>query len=154
MYDIGLSQETRQEMFESLRHLFADSYAVYLKTQGFHWNVQGTSFRALHPWLEEQYKSLAEDVDNLAERLLQLGFHAPASFSELANLTQIKEQKDFSDSKKMLQLLMDDHALLIREARDIDNRASERGDDATCSLLDAFIQDHEKLLWMVGKMLA
>ncbi|MFZ4068362.1 MAG: ferritin-like domain-containing protein, partial [Phenylobacterium sp.] len=35
-----------------MTRVLADAYAVYLKTHGYHWNVRGPEFFALHNLLE------------------------------------------------------------------------------------------------------
>ncbi len=47
-------QGTRTETAAALAHLLADSYVIYLKTQGFHWNVVGPQFEPLHELFQEQ----------------------------------------------------------------------------------------------------
>lgn len=154
MEDIGIEFADRQRIADELAHLFADIYAVYLKTQGFHWNVKGCSFYTLHVQLEKQYDVLVEYVDRFAERLVQLGFAAPATFSSLANLTQIEEIQDFSDTREMVRRLIRDHATLIRSARALSGKASDVRDNGTCALLDGFIEGEEKILWMMEKFAA
>lgn len=41
-------QGARTETAAALARLLADSYVIYLKTQGFHWNVVGPQFEPLH----------------------------------------------------------------------------------------------------------
>ena len=44
----GIDQAKRAELARSITGFLADTYALYLKTQGFHWNVTGLHFQALH----------------------------------------------------------------------------------------------------------
>ena len=37
---------------EALKKVLADSYALYLKTQNYHWNVEGPNFKSLHELFE------------------------------------------------------------------------------------------------------
>mgnify|MGYP003380460985 CR=1 FL=1 len=53
--DIGISDKDRERIAKGLSHLLADSYALYLKTHGFHWNVTGPMFNTLHLMFMEQY---------------------------------------------------------------------------------------------------
>ena len=46
--------------------LLADTYALYLKTQNYHWHVKGTQFKSLHELFERQYMELAAAVDEIA----------------------------------------------------------------------------------------
>jgi starvation-inducible DNA-binding protein len=56
----------KKEIAGGLSHVLADSYALYLKTHNFHWNVEGPRFRDLHLMFEEQYTELAGAVDRIA----------------------------------------------------------------------------------------
>jgi len=44
------------DVFKKLQVLLADTYALYLKTQNYHWHVQGIRFQSLHTLFEEQYQ--------------------------------------------------------------------------------------------------
>ena len=62
-------QAARQQIAASLSKLLADTYTLYVKTQGFHWNVTGPRFHDLHKLFEEQYNELADANDEIAERI-------------------------------------------------------------------------------------
>ncbi|MCP4508329.1 MAG: DNA starvation/stationary phase protection protein, partial [Fuerstiella sp.] len=54
---------------DALNNFLADTYALYLQTQNFHWNVAGPHFHPLQLMCEEQYGQPAVAVDGIAERL-------------------------------------------------------------------------------------
>ncbi len=62
-----------KSMVESLKVLLIESYALYFKTQNYHWNVEGPEFASLHLLFEEQYQDLAESIDTTAELIRGLG---------------------------------------------------------------------------------
>ena len=47
-----------ESLAKSLKHVLADTYAIYLKTQNYHWNVEGPHFRSLHLMFEDHYDDL------------------------------------------------------------------------------------------------
>ena len=67
--DIGIPQEDRQKIAQSLSVFLADAYTLYLKTHNFHWNVTGPMFNALHNMFEEQYTEQWNALDDVAERI-------------------------------------------------------------------------------------
>ena len=99
MTDYRNDRAAREEIAASLSRLLADSYTLYLKTQGFHWNVTGPRFYDLHKLFEEQYGALAEANDEIAERIRALGVAAPASYSAFARLAGIQEQPRVPDGR-------------------------------------------------------
>ena len=89
--DIGLSQEQRSTIADGLGRLLADTYVLYGKTHGFHWNVTGPMFNTLHLMFMVQYTELWTALDEIAERIRALGLMAPHGGSTLAALSSITE---------------------------------------------------------------
>jgi len=71
--DIGLEDESLKDCVEKTSVILAGTYALYLKTQYYHWNVVGAEFYNLHKMFEEQYEELRDAVDDIAERIRTLG---------------------------------------------------------------------------------
>ena len=86
----GIAAEDRAAIAESLSRLLADTYTLYLKTHGFHWNVTGPMFRSLHLMFEEEYIELGAAVDQIAEILgSSVGAVKANFFHALANLKKL-----------------------------------------------------------------
>ena len=75
--DIGISQDQRQQIADGLGRLLADTWVLYGKTHGFHWNVTGPMFNSLHGMFDTQYNELWDSLDEIAERIRALGMPAP-----------------------------------------------------------------------------
>lgn len=73
----------------ALQAVLADSYSLYLKTQNYHWNVEGQHFRSLHLMFEEQYNDLFAANDEIAERIRALGEKVDGSYEGFAKRTKI-----------------------------------------------------------------
>ena len=135
---------------EKLFVIFADLYAVYLKTQSYHWHVQGPEFKALHQLFEEQYRDLAEEVDILAERIRTIGEIVPASFEDFNTLKTVSNPNAQLSSDAMVGELHHDHGILIEGFKDALNGSQQANDEGTVALLSEFIAKHEKTRWMLG----
>lgn len=138
-----------QKVADELKHFLADTYALYLKTQNFHWNVKGADFYSLHKMFEEQYLELAEAVDEIAERLRAIGSYTPASFSQFAQLTSIEEEKEEVAAKEMLQKLAKDHESMAQSALHMIPKAQKAHDEGTADLLIQRSKVHDKFAWML-----
>lgn len=149
----GLNKAERTTVAAELGKVLADTYAVYLKTHGYHWNVRGPEFFSLHSLLEEQYREIWAAVDEIAERIRALGELAPQGYATFANLTSIKDGDPEKDAPAMLTELMKDHETLIATARDALKAADDEGDDVTVDLLTARLAAHEKSTWMLRSTL-
>jgi starvation-inducible DNA-binding protein len=149
----GMNDKNRKSVSEGLTGLLADTYAVYLKTQNFHWNIAGTEFYSLHVLLEKQYTEMAEAIDEIAERIRALGFHAPGSFSSFKKLTSIPEEEKVPSAKTMIQKLIQGHEILVQHARKLAQVAEKEQDPATVDLMGRRLNAHEKFLWMLRSQL-
>lgn len=143
-----MTEQGRKKIAEELRHYLADSYSVYLKTQNFHWNVKGPNFFALHLMFEKQYEELAAAADEIAERIVALGFYVHASFSDFKKCCITEAFKPIP-AKKMIEQLVSDHEAVIFCARKIATLAEEEKDQATVDLMARRLGSHEKMAWML-----
>ena len=147
--NIGIAEPARKEIASKLERLLADTYTLYLKSQNYHWNVEGTMFRSLHLMFEEHYVELRDAVDEIAERIRALGYVAPASYSAFGDLTQISDGTGTEDALTMVAELASGHETAARTARIVVAAAEEAGDVATADLATVRIDTHEKTAWML-----
>ena len=103
---------TNQPVIEGLKNVLADSYALYLKTQNYHWNVEGPHFKPLHVLFEEQYTDLATAIDEVAELIRGLGAKAPGTWGAYEALTNIKDGDENASADAMVKALAEDQAVI------------------------------------------
>jgi starvation-inducible DNA-binding protein len=144
------NQQLFHKVADELTHLLADTYALYLKTQNFHWNVTGPLFPQLHLLFESQYEELAEAVDVIAERIRALGSFAPASFSEFQKLSSLKEATGAHPSaEQMVKTLLKDHETISQHLHIIFEKAEQANDQGTLDMITERMRAHEKTAWML-----
>lgn len=151
--DIGISRKDRESIAKNLSKLLADTYSLYLKTHGFHWNVSGPMFNTLHLMFETQYNELWTAADLIAERMRALDVVAPASYTQFGKLTSITEETGVPDWKAMTQQLVDGHETATRTAREVFKLADKANDQPTADLATQRMQQHEKTAWMLRSLL-
>ncbi len=147
--DTGIKKADRGAVAGELTKVLADSYAVYLKTHGYHWNVRGPEFFSYHNLLELQYRELWAALDLIAERIRQLGEFAPQGYATFANLTSIKDGDPETEAQGMIAELMRDHETVIATLRGAMSVAQDGGDDTSVDLLTQRLAAHEKAAWML-----
>jgi starvation-inducible DNA-binding protein len=150
--DAGMS--SRSDTAEGLSRLLADTFTLYLKTHGFHWNVTGPLFHSLHALFEEQYRELWLATDAIAERIRALGFAAPGGYGDLSKLARVGEADGVPGANAMLRQLVRDHETAARTARQALVAAEEGCDAPTADLVTHRIGAHEKAAWMLRCLLA
>jgi len=147
--NIGLDKTIRQQLSQQLNLLLADTYVLYTKTQNFHWNIVDPRFYFLHLFLEELYKELAEDIDELAERIRMLGGRSPGTLKQFLDMTSLKETVKELSGNEMLQKLLSDHESLCCLVREKIELTGQLDDEGTKDLLIKKLRFHEKSAWML-----
>ncbi|MCC7088833.1 MAG: DNA starvation/stationary phase protection protein [Chloroflexi bacterium] len=151
--DIGIDAASREDIAGGLSRVLADTYTLYLKSHNFHWNVTGPMFQTLHLMFEQHYSELALAVDELAERIRALGFPAPGTYRQFAELASIKEDAGVPAATDMIRLLVAGHETVARTAREVFKVAEAANDQPTLDLLTQRMQVHEKTAWMLRSLL-
>lgn len=152
--DTGFTEEQRTNVAQELSKVLADSYAIYLKTHGYHWNVRGPEFFSLHGLFQQQYTEIWAALDDIAERIRALGELAPQSGSAFGNLTSISDGSGDKSAQEMLAELVRDHGTVIKTARNALKAAEEAGDEASVDLMTQRLAAHEKAAWMLRSSLS
>ena len=151
---IGLDTVQSQALAAELNRLLASYQILYMNVRGFHWNIRGNQFFELHLKFEEIYNDLLLKVDALAERILTLDGVPMHSFSDYLKVSAIPEQKGLHDGRACVESLLESFRELLVAQRRILGQAAEAGDEGTASILSDYVQQQEKLVWMLRAYLA
>jgi len=150
---IGLDATRSKQLAEQLNILLANYQVFYINARGFHWNFTGEKFFELHAKFEELYNDLLVKVDEIAERILTLGYTPLHTFTDYTRVSTIRETKNISEGKQAMQNVLDSFSNLITLERDILELASEATDEGTNALMSDYIREQEKLVWMYSAYL-
>lgn len=136
-------------VISSLEQVLADTFVLYFKTHGFHWNVEGRKFNDLHAMFMEQYTEMWEAIDEIAERLRALDSYAASSLKDILEATSLSEASIGLNDMEMVAQLAQDHASLAATLKTGIKAAVDNHDDATAGLLTDRLSLHEKTAWML-----
>lgn len=141
------------KMHDILRNILNHQYALYLKTQNYHWNIEGENFVSLHELFESQYKSLSEFIDTTAEHIRSLGFKVIASFDAFLIECRITKGNENFNSTEMLQDLIQSHNT-VEELLKMAVLESAKVDDFVVNdYLIECLTFHRKAIWMLSSSL-
>ena len=154
--NIGIADKNRKAVTVELTKLLADEFLLYTKTRNAHWNIEGKDFHSVHIFFESQYEQLDEVMDNVAERIRQLGHYAPATLKEFLSLTHLTEKLGGkNNSQGFIKELLADHESIIIFLRENVNRfADDFKDTGTSDFITGLMEQHEKMAWMLRSHLA
>ena len=150
---IGLEKADMSAIIAKLNGLLSSYHMYYINVRGYHWNVKGEHFFTLHPKFEELYTALQVQIDEIAERILTLGGTPLHAYSDFAQHTSICEDKDVSDGKTCVKGVITGLQTLIAEQRQVSTVASDADDQGSADLVDTYVQEQEKLVWMYNAFL-
>ena len=150
---IGLEKADMSEVIAQLNNLLSTYHVFYLNVRGYHWNVKGEHFFTLHPKFEELYTSLQLQIDEIAERILTLGGTPLHAYSDFVQHTSIEENKNVKDGNACVKGVVTGLQALITEQRKVSALAADSEDQGTADLVDAYVQEQEKLIWMYNAFL-
>ena len=146
----SLGAEATRDISGALNALLADFFALYMKTKNFHWHISGPHFRDYHLLLDEQADQIYATTDPIAERVRKLGGTTLHSIGHIARLQRVADNDaEFVTPLDMLAELREDNATLTDRMREVHGVCDERGDVATASLLEVWIDEAERRAWFL-----
>ncbi|MBL3642574.1 DNA starvation/stationary phase protection protein [Bacillus sp. RHFB] len=126
----------------------ANFSVLYTKIHNYHWFVNGPHFFELHQKLEELYKEVTSNYDELAERLLAIGEKPVATLKEYMELTTIDEATGNENTEDMVQSVISDFEKLSEEFLEI-IEVAEQEDPVTADMLTGMKKSLNKHAWML-----
>ncbi|QOY87765.1 Dps family protein [Paludibaculum fermentans] len=150
---LGFSEHAVSEISETLRHLLADVFSLYMKTKSFHWHMTGRHFRDYHLLLDEQAAQIYAITDDIAERARKLGGTSLRSIGDVARHQRLRDN-DRGDltAREMLTELREDNSLLANLLRDAHEVCEKHDDVATTSMIEVWIDQAERRAWFLREI--
>lgn len=152
--EIGLNQMKSKELANQLNDLLANYQLFYMNVRGFHWNIKGDKFFELHLKFEELYDDLILKIDELAERVLTLGFQPLHTFEDYLKVGKILPVKNLTAGRNCVENILDSFKIILEKQRAILALANECDDEGTSAQMSDYIRAQEKLVWMYKSSIA
>ncbi len=150
---IGLDSDKTKKLADKLNTLLANYSVFYQNTRGYHWNIKGDTFFELHVKFEELYNDLIVKIDEVAERILTLGYTPEHQYSDYVKVSEILESTKVSDGKKAVSNILDSFKVTLKLQREILDLSDKADDEGTNALMSDYIREQEKLVWMYASYL-
>lgn len=112
---------------DNLKVLLASTQSFAIKSQNFHWNVEGSNFPQYHEFFNTLYDDVSETIDPIAEYIRILGHYTPGSLTRYAELSIIQDQTKIPRAELMfVESLQDCEAMLQLVTAMFDEAANEK----------------------------
>lgn len=142
------------DIIKDLNSFLSNLNVFYRKLQNYHWNIIGKDFFVIHTKLEEYYDSINEQIDEIAEHILMINGEPFGTMKDYLDNTSIQEAKNEKvRDQEVFQTIMKDYELLLQNVTNIKKKAEEQTNYLTSALMDNYISDYTKTLWMLRQMM-
>ena len=138
-----------EKLVELMKSLLADVAAYKIKTQYYHWNVEGPDFVQYHGLFSDVYTAADGDIDIVAEHIRALDAYAPGSLKRFAELTTITDEDTIPAAIEMVNRTYQDNQKIIASAKAAHAAAEELGQFGIINFLEGLIDAYEKQAWML-----
>lgn len=137
------------KIINHLKNILADTYALVIKTQNYHWNVTGPHFIDYHEFFGSQYEEMFEAIDLIAEHIRALDAPVEASFKFFDKKQSIGDGKHTAAASAMLKDLLKSHESILKNLYKGIDITDEFSDEATKDLFIERVRAHQKHAWML-----
>jgi starvation-inducible DNA-binding protein len=152
MYDtkIDLAADLRTKVVKLLNERLADAIDLGAQTKHAHWNVKGPNFIALHELFDKVAENVEDHIDELAERITQLGGTAHGTVAAVAKTTSLKPYpEEITEGVAHVEALSSALADFGKKVRAGIATTDDWGDADTADLLTGISRDVDKYLWFL-----
>jgi starvation-inducible DNA-binding protein len=137
------------ELVQAMKKSLADTFAFYLKAQGFHWNVEGPNFPQYHALFDTIYNEVYGSIDQFAEEIRSLDAYAPASFARFSELTSLEDEIQILNAQGMLAKLLADNDVVLASLEQAYELAEVAHNHGLSNFLAERQDAHKKHAWML-----
>jgi len=144
-----ISDEARVATCNALQACLTDMIDLALLLKQAHWNLVGRSFRSIHLQLDEIIEDVRAGVDEVAERMSQLGVAPDGRSQTVSQTTRLARYPEgFVNDDATVSQTADALATTVEGLREARSK-TEEPDPVTEDLLIGIIGPLEKHLWMM-----
>jgi starvation-inducible DNA-binding protein len=149
-----LPEVFRVQVVKLLNERLADVLDLGLQAKQAHWNVKGPQFLPLHELFDDLAGELAEQADDLAERITALGGTAEGTLAAISGRTTLAPYPlSHTGGRDHLTALGDALATYGKQVRQDIDRAASLGDADAADLLTGISRAVDKRLWFFDAQL-
>jgi len=142
-----------EQLIQQLKVILGTNFALYLKSHGFHWNIEGANFPQYHDFLNGFYTEVFNQNDSIAEHIRQLDSYAPGSLERMLELADLEESQNIPMALAMMTELKRDNDRFIVHLRAGIVAAEQADEPAIGNFLQDLLGAHQKKAWMLRSII-
>ena len=142
-----------ERLIAQLKTILGTNFALYLKSHGYHWNIEGSNFPQYHDFLNDFYNSVWLQTDDIAEKLRALNSYAPGSLVRFQDLSDIQDATSIPMALSMMAEIKADNDRYIYHLRAGIVAADQANEPAVSNFLQDLLGKHQKHAWMLRSII-
>lgn len=153
--NIDTTSQKQVNITELFNSLLADEYQLYVTTRRTQRDIKETNFNGLDKFFEIQFEILEKIIQSIGERVDTVGRFSPDSLNDFLKVGRLNGSDQVTnDQRNIINNLLKHHKLLIDLLdNDIITTIEVHNDPETASFLSKLLEQHEKIVWMLGSHL-
>jgi len=152
MYETGndIPLHIRTQLSTMINQRLASAVDLQMQLKQAHWNVKGPNFFGLHQLFDQAAEAVEGYVDQIAERVVQIGGVAEGTVRMAASHTRLPEYSpEISEGTAHVECVARALSIFGEEARDTIDVANDLDDAGTADLFTEISRGIDKWLWFV-----
>ena len=137
------------ELIDNMKTVLADTFTMYIKAHGYHWNVIGSDFPQLHEFFQDLYEELHGATDDIAEQIRQIDAFAPGTLQRMKELSGVAEDDKIPVAANMITNLITANEVLLTVLMTAYKQAETDEEFGLANFLQDRMSAHKMHGWML-----
>jgi len=137
------------ELIDNMKTVLADTFTMYIKAHGYHWNVIGSDFPQLHEFFQDLYEELHGATDDIAEQIRQIDAFAPGTLQRMKELSGVAEDDKIPVAANMITNLITANEVILTALMVAYKQADTDEEFGLANFLQDRMMAHKKHGWML-----
>ncbi|WP_158615511.1 DNA starvation/stationary phase protection protein Dps [Acidipila sp. EB88] len=147
---VALTDEQKTKTVAVMQERLAASLDMYSQAKFAHWNVKGVNFYQLHLVFDSVADAIFPQIDQIAERLTQLGGVANGTVRQSANSSPIPEyDTTLTSGMDHVNALANALGCYCQELREASDKIDEIGDEPSSDFFKQLVVEAEEQLYFL-----
>lgn len=142
------------KLVDSMKSVLVNTFDMYFKAHGMHWNIEGINFSELHSFFGDIYEELHDAVDTAAEQIRALDSYVEYGCKEFCNIGSVPSSNIFGNKpKEMLSDLLMANTIVVSSLNQAFKNAQQENNQGLMDFLAGRLDVHAKHAWMIKSLM-
>lgn len=138
----------------TMKTVLVNTFEMYFKAHGMHWNIEGINFSELHLFFGDLYDELHDSVDTIAEQIRALDSYVEYGCKSFSDIGNVPSSNIFgNNANKMLNDLLVANTIVVASLNSAFKEAIKDNNQGLANFIADRLDKHAKHAWMIKSLL-